>query len=207
MANPRKVQISKSNRSNPEAGKAFNKFREKGISNHHESKDIGLNEPINQSSLSNTGIAEVEQSDRSLTVMIPRARYFHPTVLPNRQAQLTQHQMSRSPDDQAIDKSKPKRSQSHQNGTYNDININTRYIGPTTTVGDSESLQKGGSLVSAGFEVSAIVSDRGTESNNMALPLNVTPKSLVTLSPEEQQRQQQISRSKSKLEAILRSGE
>ncbi|KAL7726756.1 hypothetical protein ACLKA6_001480 [Drosophila palustris] len=156
VASTAKAPTSK--RSN--SGKAVNnKFRD-----HYENK--GLNEP--------------EQSDRSLTVMIPRARYFHPTVLP--QAQLDETKTT-------------KRPASQQNSAYNDNNLIT-----STTTGDSSSElpQKSGALVSAGFEVSAIVSDRSAEPNELNERNEHAPK-------EQQQRQQQVSRTN--MEAILRSGE
>ncbi|XP_034477180.1 uncharacterized protein LOC117783719 [Drosophila innubila] len=180
VANTSKGQAIKSN---IKSGKTLNKFREKVNSNHYESK--GPNEPINRSTFSNIDMTQAEQSDRSLTVMIPRARYFHPTVLPK--AQMTMDE---------IDKSRPKsRSQSQQNVTYNDNNASTRNVG--TIISDSSEMpQKSGALVSAGFEVSAIVSDRVAD-----LKGNENENKPITLSPKAQQ----ISRSN--LEAILRSGE
>ncbi|XP_064537619.1 mucin-3B isoform X3 [Drosophila montana] len=136
---------------------------------------------------------EPEQSDRSLTVMIPRAKYYHPTVLPH--AQLKKHELTlEKVDNTILFKGTPQFYATHtdaklKGGTTRD---------PSEPFGLKESTtHNSGALVSAGFEVSAIVSDRAVQSSSS--------KTVEWKENQNDQTHQSISRAN--LEAIFNSGE
>ncbi|XP_017869066.1 PREDICTED: uncharacterized protein LOC108617796 [Drosophila arizonae] len=112
------------------------------------------------------------QSDRSLTVMIPRAKYYHPSVLPNTQ-QLTQHELTLSEVD----------STPLSKVTQNDSKTKYKIADPPVKSSSKEC----GALVSAGFEVSAIVSDRLAQLNNKIIDCK---KNAATTDCESSQAQQ-----------------
>lgn len=83
--------------------------------------------------------------------MIPRAKYYHSSVLPHTQ-QLKQHELTLSEVDNT-----------HLfNATQNNRKTKYKTADPPVKPASKEC----GALVSAGFEVSAIVSDRSVQLNN-----------------------------------------
>ncbi|XP_032597908.2 uncharacterized protein LOC6570280 [Drosophila grimshawi] len=123
-------------------------FKAKPVRNKHDTVDFAESNDEPQrikpsNSHYNADVVAADQSDRSLTVMIPRAKYYHPTVLPH--GQLNQHQMAPNKCDmiKAVKPTKQKLSKASC----------------------KEFATPSGALVSAGFEVSAIVSDRESKVN------------------------------------------
>lgn len=104
--------------------------------------------------------------------MIPRAKYYHPSVLPHTQ-QLTQHELTLSEVD----------STPLSKATQNDIKTKYKIADPPVKSSSKEC----GALVSAGFEVSAIVSDRPAQLNNTMIDCK---KNAATTDCESSQAQQ-----------------
>ncbi|XP_046812650.1 uncharacterized protein LOC111687833 isoform X2 [Lucilia cuprina] len=106
-----------------------------------------------------------EQSDRSLTVMIPRARY-HSSVLS--QTQLMHHQLTM---ERVYKAAKPKNKLI--NNDKDSIEIKRNYkknLSSKEITGEEKQIEipsNSGALISAGFEVSAIVKDYATAFNTM----------------------------------------
>lgn len=114
--------------------------------------------------------------------MIPRAKYYHPTVLPLKQHELTLEKVDKT----ILFKGTPHFYDGKLKGTAADA---------SEPFGKEYTAQNSGALVSAGFEVSAIVSDRAVQSSQ----------TVEWKENGNDQTHQKISRAN--LEAILNSGE